>query len=197
MERVDNQTGSSGRPLVLPSGWEERQDANGRTFYVNHQDRSTQWEHPALAGPRGRGSRLSASSSSGSRSIDGAAALGFSAATSAGEQFNRRHHISQDDNGEQEADSSVAADTDEVVAQLGRQSMGASAESAADGAGAPADPTVSPLPAGWTMKKAPNGRVFFIDHARKTTSWTDPRTGRPSPTVGGSRKRLLLLDIFS
>lgn len=34
---------------LLPSGWEERQDANGRTFYVNHETRSTQWEHPSLS----------------------------------------------------------------------------------------------------------------------------------------------------
>ena len=33
----------------LPDGWEERQDANGRTFYINHVARITQWHHPALA----------------------------------------------------------------------------------------------------------------------------------------------------
>ena len=27
---------------------------------------------------------------------------------------------------------------------------------------------------------APNGRVFFINHAVKKTTWVDPRTGRPS-----------------
>lgn len=31
----------------LPPGWEERQDANGRTYYVNHVARFTQWEHPS------------------------------------------------------------------------------------------------------------------------------------------------------
>lgn len=30
----------------LPSGWEERQDANGRTYYVDHVRRLTQWERP-------------------------------------------------------------------------------------------------------------------------------------------------------
>lgn len=30
----------------LPHGWEERQDANGRTYYVNHIGRCTQWERP-------------------------------------------------------------------------------------------------------------------------------------------------------
>lgn len=32
----------------LPNGWEERQDANGRTYYVNHIAKTTQWERPTL-----------------------------------------------------------------------------------------------------------------------------------------------------
>uniref|UniRef100_A0A1I7WFU5 HECT-type E3 ubiquitin transferase n=1 Tax=Heterorhabditis bacteriophora TaxID=37862 RepID=A0A1I7WFU5_HETBA len=35
----------------------------------------------------------------------------------------------------------------------------------------------NPLPDGWDMQIAPNGRMFFIDHRTKTTTWTDPRTG--------------------
>lgn len=34
--------------LALPVGWEERQDANGRTYYVNHLARTTQWERPTI-----------------------------------------------------------------------------------------------------------------------------------------------------
>ena len=30
----------------LPPNWEERQAANGRTYYVNHRTRTTQWELP-------------------------------------------------------------------------------------------------------------------------------------------------------
>jgi len=37
------------------------------------------------------------------------------------------------------------------------------------------------LPSGWTMQVAPNGRVFFIDHINKKTTWVDPRNSRPSP----------------
>ena len=33
----------------LPAGWEERQDANGRTYYVNHIARTTQWQRPGTA----------------------------------------------------------------------------------------------------------------------------------------------------
>ncbi|XP_049280671.1 E3 ubiquitin-protein ligase Nedd-4-like isoform X2 [Anopheles funestus] len=44
------------------------------------------------------------------------------------------------------------------------------------------------LPTGWSMQLAPNGRVFFIDHNERKTSWVDPRTGRasPMPTSQGS-----------
>lgn len=31
------------------------------------------------------------------------------------------------------------------------------------------------------MQIAPNGRMFFIDHNERATSWVDPRTGRASP----------------
>ncbi|XP_055613233.1 E3 ubiquitin-protein ligase Nedd-4-like isoform X2 [Uranotaenia lowii] len=41
--------------------------------------------------------------------------------------------------------------------------------------------TEAVLPTGWSMQLAPNGRVFFIDHNEKKTSWVDPRTGRASP----------------
>lgn len=30
------------------------------------------------------------------------------------------------------------------------------------------------------LQVAPNGRVFFINHSEKKTTWVDPRTGRPS-----------------
>jgi len=36
------------------------------------------------------------------------------------------------------------------------------------------------LPPNWSMQVAPNGRVFFIDHTNRTTTWIDPRTSRPS-----------------
>lgn len=39
----------------------------------------------------------------------------------------------------------------------------------------------TPLPPGWQMQTAANGRIFFIDHNRRTTDWNDPRTGKPTP----------------
>lgn len=42
----------------------------------------------------------------------------------------------------------------------------------------------NPLPPGWESKKTPGGRVFFIDHINKNTTFIDPRTGEPSPQPG-------------
>lgn len=32
----------------LPPGWEERKDAKGRTYYVNHNNRTTTWTRPIV-----------------------------------------------------------------------------------------------------------------------------------------------------
>lgn len=41
----------------LPEGWEERQDANGRSFYVDHINRRTQWTRPTRSAEVGAGQR--------------------------------------------------------------------------------------------------------------------------------------------
>ena len=42
---VDN-LGNLSCPLDLPEGWEERRTNSGRTYFVNHCLRTTQWERP-------------------------------------------------------------------------------------------------------------------------------------------------------
>jgi len=48
-------------------------------------------------------------------------------------------------------------------------------------------PSAEGLPDNWSMQVAPNGRVFFIDHTTKTTTWVDPRTCKPSPVPNKSK----------
>lgn len=47
VSQQQNVYGSASVVEPLPQGWEERQDANGRTYYVNHIARTTQWERPS------------------------------------------------------------------------------------------------------------------------------------------------------
>ncbi|KAI8501368.1 E3 ubiquitin-protein ligase nedd4, partial [Branchiostoma belcheri] len=41
------QASSPSQP-AMPQGWEERQDANGRTYYVDHNTRQTTWHRPSM-----------------------------------------------------------------------------------------------------------------------------------------------------
>lgn len=43
----DDEPDSAPQEEPLPPGWEERVDSQGRTFYVNHNTRTTQWERPS------------------------------------------------------------------------------------------------------------------------------------------------------
>nr|CAH7712861.1 unnamed protein product [Callosobruchus chinensis] len=157
----------------LPDGWEERQDANGRTYYVNHMARTTQWERPTLSN-----------------------AISEPRATTEREEqrevFGRRYHISAEDdlNGSADSSTNVSQSDDQTDSPSGTSSRRDSLTSANGGTATSASQVQQQeslerldegLPAGWSVQRAPNGRLFFIDHNERTTSWVDPRTGRPSP----------------
>ncbi|XP_022215563.1 E3 ubiquitin-protein ligase Nedd-4 isoform X12 [Drosophila obscura] len=154
---------------ALPAGWEERQDANGRTYYVNHTARTTQWDRPTVL------------NSNNSQSADQLAS-----------DFQRRFHISVD---ETETGRSANEDTDhtdshnssEISAPPTRRN------SEEDNAAVPpqdqnAGGEEEALPPRWSMQVAPNGRTFFIDHASRRTTWIDPRNGRASPMPNQTRR---------
>lgn len=247
----------------LPSGWEERQDANGRTYYVDHVRRVTQWERPTtapqssadsdiatafqrrfhisvdeseqnnqdevsvnsddsnndsqsihsetVASPtsdnRIRPTRPAPSIPSGlsrntiRRSAPQPPARSLNNSTSdaqprrSGPALQRQPSV--EDNTQVTAASADDVDNSEnsSIASVQR-SAGSSSQSRQSSLGSPANRqqtnnnnnNASPaelsdagLPPGWSMQVAPNGRVFFIDHQRKTTSWVDPRTGCASP----------------
>ncbi|XP_052755977.1 E3 ubiquitin-protein ligase NEDD4 isoform X5 [Galleria mellonella] len=134
----------------LPPGWEERQDGNGRTYYVNHIERSTQWERPTFTR---------------NQSVESQAERMETAVT----EFQRRFHISADEEHSSPASSQHQDETDGSTEST-RSSSASSTQSQNL-------PNADGLPPGWTMQKAPNGRIFFIDHNQKTTTWIDPRTG--------------------
>jgi len=195
----------SGPSVALPAGWEERQDANGRTYYVNHIARTTQWQHPGLTGQDSTGGDSSEGGDPPSTDSNQDSQSGIG---SHRRQYNRRNHMSVDENQRNprnsvvevtEGVSSVAvgeggaaqgpetssttrsrttseSDTPDAATPTGRAPRG-------PGGNKPAPPNlnIEGLPSGWTMQVAPNGRVFFIDHINKKTTWVDPRNSRPSP----------------
>ncbi|XP_057304153.1 E3 ubiquitin-protein ligase NEDD4-like isoform X3 [Hydractinia symbiolongicarpus] len=174
----------------LPSGWEERQDANGRTFYVNHSNRTTTWIRPT---------RIAQTTRTPSESqVDFNQEL----------LRNVRRHISVEESAELVDPESQLPPGWEERRNVNGQTLfidhntrttswvrpRSSTSSAVENQSPPeadANPrpersterlhpdvpsqSEMPLPPGWAMQLAQNGRVFFIDHNSRSTVWVDPR----------------------
>ncbi|KAI6058168.1 E3 ubiquitin-protein ligase NEDD4-like isoform X4 [Aix galericulata] len=147
----------------LPSGWEERKDAKGRTYYVNHNNRTTTWTRPIMQ-----------------LAEDG---MVGSAASS-------NNHLSEP---QIRRPRSLSSPTVTLSAPLEGMKDSPVRRAVKDTLSNPQSPQPSPynspkpqhkvaqsfLPPGWEMRIAPNGRPFFIDHNTKTTTWEDPRLKFP------------------
>lgn len=266
----------------LPEGWEERQDANGRTYYVNHIARETQWERPSvstnqqlietndrrreadlartidflsrihvseensidqndnsgeMAPPsannlnitgssdtigspsiannnntgagdfdvtdaKGNNSRISnnsntdpsssAASNAEASTHDSVATSGLKSETSpqsGADDVDANQTVivpsslnssSQDNGATNNVLDSASRQSDQSFIDQSESNMSTTTASVNANSTSTKVDSVG-LPSGWSMQVAPNGRVFFIDHTHKTTSWTDPRTGLPSP----------------
>ncbi|CCM03910.1 uncharacterized protein FIBRA_06061 [Fibroporia radiculosa] len=186
----------------LPPGWERRIDPLGRTYYVDHNTRSTTWNRP------------SSSQTANTHAQDGVT-------NAARDQHNRR--ILVDDM--LEANNSNVARNSSAQANTAAAALAASNNVTTSGAGPlPAgweerytpegrpyyvdhntrtttwvDPRrqtiirvmgpngqgtglqsqsisqLGPLPSGWEMRLTSTARVYFVDHNTKTTTWDDPR----------------------
>ena len=129
----------------LPDGWERRIDPLGRTYYVDHNTRTTTWNRP------------SANQTVNTHTQDGET-------NAARNQHNRR--ILADDM--LEANNSGVARAGSVTGQEPPPNAAAGAAGAA--AGGP-----GPLPSGWEERHTLQGRPYYVDHNTRTTTWVDPR----------------------
>ncbi|XP_063703227.1 E3 ubiquitin-protein ligase Nedd-4 isoform X7 [Culicoides brevitarsis] len=240
----------------LPFGWEERQDANGRTYYVNHVARSTQWERPTVTNSTSveqtqqqnndeaaafqRRFHISVDDAD-SRSLNNSnqedtstsqnppsdSLVEESAATSplpsnipprrpapsipaglggikraaplpptsssANEATSSSNNTEANINGRENSEDDVDSTSETQSSANNNQGRSISSQSRTSSIDENNSANASPapaarnqlsgegLPSGWSMQLAPNGRIFFIDHVNKKTSWVDPRTGRASP----------------
>ncbi len=107
----------------LPAGWEERQDANGRTYYVNHVARSTQWHRPTAAGTEDGEEGRAGTAGGGGGVGRGAASSGVGAASSSSSSSEepRRVHISMDETRPGRRRSSL---TDSFIEHMHNMSLG-------------------------------------------------------------------------
>uniref|UniRef100_A0A5F9DNE1 E3 ubiquitin-protein ligase NEDD4 n=1 Tax=Oryctolagus cuniculus TaxID=9986 RepID=A0A5F9DNE1_RABIT len=168
-------------PSPLPPGWEERQDILGRTYYVNHESRRTQWKRPtpqdSLTDAENGDMQLQAQRA-----------------------FTTRRQISEETESPENRDSSEnweiiredeaavcgsqaflspapsrSADVQTHLADELNARLAVSGNSATSQPGSSSLlPTSSGLPPGWEEKQDERGRSYYVDHNSRTTTWTKP-----------------------
>ncbi|KAF8803555.1 HECT-domain-containing protein [Phlegmacium glaucopus] len=136
----------------LPPGWERRIDPLGRTYYVDHNTRTTTWNRP------------SASAAVNNSAQD-------SETNAARDQHSRR--ILADDLLEANNPSYRASTVPEP--QLAPAQPQAAEQPAAISTGTATTAGSGSLPNGWEERYTPEGRPYYVDHNTRTTTWVDPR----------------------
>lgn len=135
----------------LPPGWERRIDPLGRTYYVDHNTRTTTWNRP------------SASAAVNTSTQD-------SETNAARDQHSRR--ILADDlleaNNPSYRSSNVPTPASTTPTPQ-PETPAAISTSTATTAG------TGSLPNGWEERYTPEGRPYYVDHNTRTTTWVDPR----------------------
>ncbi|KAJ5490473.1 WW/Rsp5/WWP [Penicillium expansum] len=148
----------------LPAGYERREDNLGRTYYVDHNTRTTTWSRPsANYNEHAQRSQREANM-----------------------QLERRAHQSrmlpEDRTG---ANSPNLPDAQQIPTPPPGPNAGTSlATGAPAGSNAAAISMMATgattagtgeLPPGWERRVTPEGRPYFVDHNTRTTTWVDPR----------------------
>ncbi|GME75218.1 unnamed protein product [Ambrosiozyma monospora] len=182
---------------LLPPGWERRTDNFGRTYYVDHNSRTTTWKRPTLdqtetqrAQERER-TREQERDQYRNRTLPDTANGGAQAAA---------HQV------ENNANTVAMAATGATTPGLGELPPGWEQRFTPEGRPYYVDhntrtttwvdprrqqfvksygsngsynaqrlSAMGPLPSGWEMRLANTSRVYFVDHNTKTTTWDDPR----------------------
>ena len=166
----------------LPPGWERRVDHLGRPYYVDHNTRTTTWKRPSsrtaqeqenqtelqrrhhnargLPEQQQQQQQINVPNNNMTTAGSGPLPPGWEMRTSAeGRPYFVDHNTRTTtwvDPRRQQYISTIGPGSNlqvqvQPVSQLG------------------------PLPSGWEMRLTSTGRVYFVDHNTKTTTWDDPR----------------------
>lgn len=147
----------------LPAGWERREDNLGRTYYVDHNSRTTSWNRPT--GPTGAAeNRIQ------------------EANTQVERQRHQNRTLPEDRTG---ANSPTLQGTATTPPPAAAAAAGPGAPGAVVHNTGATSPGTGELPPGWEQRWTPEGRSYFVDHNTRTTTWVDPRRQQFIRMYGG------------
>lgn len=135
----------------LPPGWERRVDHLCRTYYVDHNTRTTTWNRPS---PNQNVNHV----------------VHDTETNAARDQHSRR--LLADDmvdtsNTQPGPQRSTSATVNTPSTNTSSAALAASTHTTTAGSGS--------LPPGWEERYTPEGRPYYVDHNTRTTTWVDPR----------------------
>ncbi|XP_053101112.1 NEDD4-like E3 ubiquitin-protein ligase WWP1 isoform X4 [Hemicordylus capensis] len=139
----------------LPPGWEQRKDPHGRTYYVDHNTRTTTWERPQPLPPGWE------------RRVDDRGRVYYVDHNTRTTTW-QRPTMESVRNFEQW--QSQRNQLQGAMQQFNQRYLYSASMLSAEN-----DP-LGPLPPGWERRVDANDRVYFVNHNTKTTQWEDPRT---------------------
>lgn len=154
VEPVRQQSGNTNTES-LPSGWEQRKDPHGRTYYVDHNTRTTTWERPQPLPPGWE------------RRVDDRGRVYYVDHNTRTTTW-QRPTMESVRNFEQW--QSQRSQLQGAMQQFNQRYLYSASMLAAEN-----DP-YGPLPPGWEKRVDSTDRVYFVNHNTKTTQWEDPRT---------------------
>lgn len=161
----------------LPPGWERRTDNFGRTYYVDHNSRTTTWERPMLNQSESeRGQRRENYTEAERRQHRGRTLPGQtpqSPVLSATSSTTTANNVTNNNNSGNVTVNSSGANT--PVSAAAAVSMAATGGTTRG---------LGELPSGWEQRFTNEGRPYFVDHNTRTTTWVDPRRQQYIRTFG-------------
>ncbi|XP_015451483.1 E3 ubiquitin-protein ligase NEDD4 isoform X3 [Pteropus alecto] len=168
-------------PSPLPPGWEERQDILGRTYYVNHESRRTQWKRPtpqdSLTDAENGNIQLQAQ-----RAFTTRRQISEETESVDNRESSENWEIIREDEGtvysNQAFPSPPPSNSLDVHPRLAEELNALLTVCGNSATGQPVSssllPTSSGLPPGWEEKQDERGRPYYVDHNSRTTTWTKP-----------------------
>ncbi|KAM9275963.1 E3 ubiquitin-protein ligase NEDD4 isoform 1-T1 [Morus bassanus] len=157
----------------LPPGWEERQDEKGRSYYIDHNSRTTTWLKPVVQIAMETGQLSAGQSISIGRQPQ---------ATSSDSSQQSSHQQPEMEQGflpkgwevrHAPSGRPFFIDHNTKTTTWEDPRLKISAHSRKKTSLDPVD--LGPLPPGWEERTHTDGRIFFINHNTKKTQWEDPR----------------------
>jgi E3 ubiquitin-protein ligase NEDD4 len=163
----------------LPSNWERRFTSEGRPYYVDHTTRTTTWVHPRrqTALPV-RPQPAPAPPPTTPPSTTPPAPISPTTAGSDAIPLPQGWEERQTPDGRPyfvDHNSRTTTWLDPRLADAPPSVFASTATQTALNLGA--------LPSGWEMRMTSSGRIYFVDHNTRTTSWDDPRMPSNDPSA--------------